>query len=82
MKTTGYQCIVLGCSAGGLHTLTALFQELPNEYPIPIVIVQHLEPFDSRSHIDILSAAYPLPLVEAEEKKPIEGGTVYMAPAN
>jgi two-component system chemotaxis response regulator CheB len=37
-----YEAIVIGSSAGGLPALLNLFKNLPVDFPLPIIIVQHL----------------------------------------
>ena len=36
-----HKAIVIGASAGGLSALTALFGDLPANFPLPIMVVQH-----------------------------------------
>jgi two-component system chemotaxis response regulator CheB len=36
------QLIVVGASAGGLNALTALIQQLPSDFPAPVLVVQHI----------------------------------------
>ena len=37
-----FKCIVIGVSAGGMRALNKLLPVIPLEFPIPIVIVQHI----------------------------------------
>ena len=76
-----YDVVVVGSSWGGLGALKTLLSELPEDFPLPIVIAQHRSS-DSR---DAGLAAYydarcALPVCTVEDKQPIEPGCVYFAP--
>ncbi|MGJ4788274.1 chemotaxis protein CheB [Leptospira koniambonensis] len=78
----GYDAIVIGVSSGGLNVLTKLLPSLPQNYPIPIVIVQHLSPRSDGYWIESMDKLCKLFVKEANEKEQIERGNIYMAPAN
>ena len=40
--------IVVGASAGGIDALSTLLAELPEDFPAPLVIAQHIDPTPSR----------------------------------
>lgn len=72
--------IVIGTSLGGLQALRALLGALPADYPLPIVVVQH-QSADAGDALDAaLGGSIALPVREAEDKLPIEPGTVVLAP--
>ena len=74
--------IIIGTSAGGIHTLKALFQGLKKKFPCPIVIVIHRLK-NVKSHlVDALQNFTKLKVKEAEEKESLKSGHVYVAPAN
>lgn len=74
------KAIVIGASAGALDALTRILPGLPKGYPWPVIVVVHV-PADRRSIMaDLMAAKCALPVVEAEDKTPIEAGTVYFAP--
>lgn len=75
-----YEAIVIGVSAGGMNAMKVLFSLLPNDFSIPIIIVQHLSPRSNSKWISLLKSN--LPLKEADEKEKIENGHVYIAPPN
>ena len=39
-----YQAVVIGASAGGLDALLKILPQLPPDYFLPVIIVQHLHP--------------------------------------
>jgi len=75
-----YEAIVIGVSSGGMNAMKILFSLLPNDFSIPIIIVQHLSPRSNGKWISLLKSN--LPLKEADEKEKIENGNVYIAPPN
>ncbi len=77
-----YKAIVVGASAGGLYVLTTILQALPQNFPFPIIIVQHRSK-DERSLLEeIIKSKCKVKVQQAEEKEKIEKGTVYFAPPN
>ena len=75
--------VAIGTSLGGLNALTALLQSLPGSFPVPIVVVQHrtISP-DGGGLTHLLQDHARLRVVEADDKMPLEPGTVYIAPAD
>jgi len=73
--------VVVGTSWGGLRALRAVLGALPAGFAAPLVVVQHRS---SESHPtalrDLLGAATPLAVCEAEDKQHLEPGRVYVAP--
>lgn len=74
------EAIFIGTSAGGVQTLNALFDLLPDDFKIPMVVVIHLgeKPFIPTA----FRAPKGVKIVEAEEKDSIQPGFIYFAPAN
>jgi len=82
LKFHSYKAVVIGVSAGGLDALRDLLPRIPAGFTLPVAIVQHLHPFQNHFLIDILDECCPLPVREAEEKKQLETGVIYLAPPN
>jgi two-component system chemotaxis response regulator CheB len=81
-RKSPYKAIVIGSSAGGINALTKVLSVLPADFPLPIVIVQHLHP-ESGHHLPyILGTKSALKIKQADEKEKIEKGWVYLAPPN
>jgi two-component system chemotaxis response regulator CheB len=74
--------IVIGASAGGVEVLSVLLPALPATLRAPVFVVLH-QPPDRRSVLtEIFRRKCALPVHEAEDKEPVEPGTVYFAPPN
>ena len=76
------ELIVAGASLGGFDALATLLGALPEDFPVPLAVVQHRS-IDSEDLLSVLlQRSSRLPLAEVEDKQPILPGTVYLAPAN
>ncbi|HVD99745.1 MAG TPA: chemotaxis protein CheB [Cytophagaceae bacterium] len=75
-----YQAIVIGSSAGGLHALSSIFELLPADYPIPIMVVQHRSKDHNALLEEVLQAKCVIKIKQADEKEIISPGCVYIAP--
>jgi len=72
--------VVVGASAGGVAALQAVLGAFPATLPTPVLAVLHL-PRDRSSRIaEVLAPYCALPVREAEDKQPLQPGTVTFAP--
>jgi two-component system, chemotaxis family, CheB/CheR fusion protein len=74
--------VVIGSSAGGVEALSELVSTLPEDFPAPIVIAQHLEPSQVSHLEDVLSRRSTLPVRTVTEHLPLQAGVVFVVPAN
>ena len=77
-----YSIVAIGTSWGGLMAMSKLLSELPAEFPIPIVIVQHRSKDSDKLLSQLLQDATPLTVCEIEDKDLLEPGKVHVAPAD
>ncbi|MEO8578802.1 MAG: chemotaxis protein CheB [Gemmatimonadales bacterium] len=77
-----YSIVALGTSWGGLSAMSKLLGDLPAEFPIPIVVVQHRSKDSERLLSQLLQDATDLRVCEIEDKEALTPGTVHLAPAN
>lgn len=71
--------VAFACSAGGLNALSEILSRLPTNFPVPIVIVQHLDPRHRSLMAEILSRRTVLRVKQAEDGDTLEESTVYVA---
>lgn len=76
------QIVGIGASLGGLEAITILLRALPADFKPPVVVVQHRMPQSEGVLVELLQAHSALPVVEPDDKDPIEPGHVYVAPPN
>ena len=73
------EAIVIGASAGGVEALLSILGPLREGFSLPIIVVLHL-PNERRSQLtQVFARRVALPVLEAIDKTPIEGGTLYFA---
>ena len=77
-----YSIVAMGTSWGGLSAMTKLLSGLPEEFSIPIVVVQHRSKDSDRLLAQLLQDATALNVCEVEDKDMLCAGTVHVAPAN
>jgi two-component system chemotaxis response regulator CheB len=73
-------CIVIGCSAGGVEALAELLPALPVTFRPSVFIVLHLPRERPSLLVEIFEKRCARPVREADDKEPIEPGTIYFAP--
>jgi len=83
-ETANAELVVVGSSAGGVGALSTLVATLNKSFPAPIVIAQHLDPQRPSQLGSILERRSTLPIVVVGEHGPtkLEGGRIYVVPAN
>jgi two-component system chemotaxis response regulator CheB len=74
--------IVIGASWGGLAALSKLVADLPEGFPVPVVVVQHRSRNAENLLAGLLQDVTRLRVVDVEDKEPLVGGSVFLAPAN
>ncbi|MCJ7538961.1 MAG: chemotaxis protein CheB [Desulfobacterales bacterium] len=80
MKKDRYKAIVIGVSAGGRAALSKLFSCLPDRFPLPVIIVQHVRSTINRYRYTHFNNKCTLTIKEADDKEEIQPGSVYFAP--
>lgn len=77
-----YRAVAIGGSAGGAEALETLLSYLTDDFPLPILVVQHLHPADDGAFSRQLARTVEPEVIEPCDKERIEAGRVYTAPAN
>ncbi|MFY9905655.1 MAG: chemotaxis response regulator protein-glutamate methylesterase [Terriglobales bacterium] len=74
--------VAIGTSTGGPNALTALIPQLPADFPVPIVIVQHMPPLFTRLLAERLDSLAQLEVREGKEGERLRRGQVWIAPGD
>ena len=74
--------VVVGASAGGIEALARVLAALPPDFPVPIVIAQHIYPRRPSLLGHILGRSSILPVRTITEDQTLVPGTVFVVPAN
>jgi two-component system chemotaxis response regulator CheB len=72
--------VAVGASLGGLEAVQKLLSGLPARLPCPVAIVQHRGPQIDGHLLDLLNKHSVMPVLEPDDKDPLEDGHVYLAP--
>lgn len=65
-KPTVGKMVVIGASTGGPKAIVGLIRQLPRDFNLPIVVVQHVDPAFTSGFITWLASQSPLPVEMAE----------------
>ncbi|AGM10244.1 chemotaxis protein CheB [Amycolatopsis keratiniphila] len=79
-RAVPYEIVAIGASAGGVKALLTVLAALPAGFPVPVVIVQHLDPHHDTVLAELLDRRSRLRVKLAEDGEPAEPGTAYIAP--
>lgn len=74
--------VAIGVSTGGPNALAEVFQSLPADLPVPILIVQHMPPMFTRLLAERLSAHSKIRVSEATSGTALEPGKAWVAPGD
>jgi two-component system chemotaxis response regulator CheB len=74
------EILAIGVSTGGPQALAQLIPRLPENFPAPIVIVQHMPPRFTKALSDSVGSKSRLKVEEGAEGRRLEAGKVWIAP--
>ncbi|WP_168582424.1 protein-glutamate methylesterase/protein-glutamine glutaminase [Gephyromycinifex aptenodytis] len=74
--------VCIGISTGGPDALTQVVSALPGNFPVPIVVTQHMPPVFTQLFAQRLDAKAKVKVVEATNGEPLQPGKVYIAPGD
>jgi len=79
-RLTRVSAVLVATSTGGPSALPIVLGGLPADFPVPILIVQHMPSVFTATLAHRLNAQCPLRVVEASNADVVASGTVYIAP--
>jgi two-component system chemotaxis response regulator CheB len=74
--------LVIGVSTGGPAALDILLPELPENLPLPVLIVQHMPEMFTKLLAERLNGRCRLQVHEGVEGEPVRTGSIYVAKGN
>jgi len=74
--------VAIGVSTGGPAALEILLPALPANFPLPVMIVQHMPELFTSLFAERLNGRCRLAVREATEGEPVRPGTIYIARGN
>lgn len=76
------EIVAIGVSTGGPNALASALPQIPENFHLPIVIVQHMPPMFTKLLAERLNAQCKLKVVEASHEEEIKSNTIYIAPGD
>jgi len=76
------EVLAIGVSTGGPNALAKLLPALPADFPIPVVIVQHMPPVFTRLLSERLAAQSAIDVVEGTAGDALQAGKAWLAPGD
>ncbi len=72
--------VIIGASTGGPPAVRQVLAPLARDFPLPILVVQHMPERFTRAFAERLHECGPLPAQEAVDEQVMQAGQVYVAP--
>lgn len=73
-------CVLIGSSTGGPSALEQVIPRIPEDFPAPVFVVQHMPPNFTKQLAERLNDLSEVEVKEAEENERVHKGVVYVAP--
>jgi len=73
--------LIIGCSTGGPSALQSLLPRFPQDFCVPIIVIQHMPPGFTGPLAERFDTICNLHVKEGEDEDILEAGTIYIAPA-
>ncbi len=82
VRSTPPEVLVVAASTGGPNALEAILADLPADFPLPVLVVQHMPVGFTALLAERLRSRCRLDAREAESGIPLAPGTIWVAPAD
>lgn len=79
-KRGDFRLVAIGSSTGGPVALQQVLAQLPADFPLPVLLVQHMPATFTPAFAQRLNQQCPIRVKEAEDGELLEKGTAYLAP--
>ena len=76
------EIVAIGTSTGGPNALAEVLPRIPKDFPVPIVVVQHMPPIFTRLLAERLSSRSAIPVAEGVAGSVLVAGHAWIAPGN
>jgi two-component system chemotaxis response regulator CheB len=76
------EIVAIGTSTGGPNALAEVLPRIPNDFPVPIVVVQHMPPIFTRLLAERLASRSSIPVEEGSAGVVLSAGHAWIAPGN
>jgi two-component system chemotaxis response regulator CheB len=76
------EIVAIGTSTGGPNALAEVLPRIPKDFPVPIVLVQHMPPIFTRLLAERLGSHSAIPIREGSPGVSLAPGQAWIAPGN
>lgn len=76
------EIVAIGTSTGGPNALAQVIPLMPKDFPVPIVVVQHMPPIFTRFLAERLASSSEIQVEEGQAGGALEPGKAWIAPGN
>ena len=81
-KRNKHEILSIGASTGGPPALQHILTSFPQNFPVPVVIAQHMPKLFTQSFAQRLNSLSQIEVKEAEDKEPLRPGVALIAPGD
>jgi two-component system chemotaxis response regulator CheB len=81
-RAVPFEIVAIGTSTGGPNALSEVLPQLPADFPVPVVVVQHMPPTFTKFLAERLNASCALQVSEASANQVLEAGCIWIAPGD
>jgi two-component system chemotaxis response regulator CheB len=82
MRGRRVEIVAIGTSTGGPNALAELIPQIPEDFPVPILIVQHMPPIFTKLLAERLSAKSAIEVREGAAGEELAGASAWIAPGD
>ena len=82
MRLADNKVVVIGASTGGPKAVEFILGKIRRNFPVGIIVVQHMPRFFTRFFAERLNRVCHLSVAEAQDGEIVEGGKVLVAPGD
>jgi len=76
------EIVAIGASTGGPPVLQYILSHLPKDFPVPVIVAQHMPRLFTQSFAERLDKLSMLTVREAEDKEGLQAGVVLIVPGD
>ena len=80
VPVASFEVVAIATSTGGPPALQQILSKLSADFPLPILVVQHIAPGFITGMANWLNSTLPMHVKVAEANESLQAGTVYLAP--
>jgi two-component system, chemotaxis family, protein-glutamate methylesterase/glutaminase len=73
--------VLIGCSTGGPKALQTILPNFPKNFPVPIVVAQHMPPGFTKHLADRFNTLCQMEVKEVQNNQEVKAGTIFICPS-